>query len=566
MGIDIAKQIIDQRVMKIKSDHPEYFSSDDDDRRISKCFLLLGVASYLDIDLDEAYSCITDGGGDGGIDAARIEEVSDGQIDIVLFQSKYTKDTSKKTSFPANAVEKAVNTLKTVFDPSMIISLNDKCKAIIDEIRSFVLDGYIPYVTFVMVYNGDRWNDDGQLYIDNAFSNQEQVEFLHFGYEDILGAIEKKEPINATLSFSGKAIQEDFNYKRVILGRVNVTEIKRLMEEYGDRLLEKNVRRYLGNSSINDNISKTLMQEDRANFFFYNNGITMVCDKMGYNGLQEKDWKVKLDDVQIINGGQTCKTIYQTLTEHDDIPTEDVYVLVRIYELSQDDRVLNEITLATNHQNPVDLRDLKSNDDIQIHLEESARDLGYVYKRKRDASKNSGSIPSTVAAEAIFAIWKLKPHLAKYKKRELFDTYYNDVFDGINASQMILAVLIFRYCDSMRKKGSENENFNIARRYGNYFVACMVGKRMLMELSLSLEDITHKNFADVRGFFDENKARLEEWAVNRLVDALYAYLGVQEEDKLSDIDGRTMAAAFRRFDIVEYYIKNDEWWRDAMHD
>ena len=89
---------------------------------------------------------------------------------------------------------------------------------------------------------------------------------------------------------------------------------------------------------------------------------------------------------------------------------------------------------------------------------------------------------------------------------------------------------------------------------------------MLMELSLSLEDITHKNFADVRGFFDENKARLEEWAVSRLVDALYVYFGASEGDKLSEIDGRTMAAAFRRFDIVEYYIKDDERWRDAIHD
>lgn len=29
---------------------------------------------------------------------------------------------------------------------------------------------------------------------------------------------------------------------------------------------------------------------------------------------------------------------------------------------------------------------------------------------------------------------------------------------------------------------------------------------------------------------------------------------------LSEIDGRTMAAAFRRFDILERYLKNRTWW------
>ena len=117
MDSSFAKQIIDQRVIKNMSEHPDYFLDDDEGRRLSKSFLLLGVSSYLDIDLEEAYSCITDGGRDGGIDAVWIEDVSEGQVDVVLFQSKYIRDLSKDTSFPSNAVEKAVSTVKTVFDP-----------------------------------------------------------------------------------------------------------------------------------------------------------------------------------------------------------------------------------------------------------------------------------------------------------------------------------------------------------------------------------------------------------------------------------------------------------------
>ncbi|MDR3342649.1 MAG: hypothetical protein LBT14_07675, partial [Treponema sp.] len=46
------------------------------------------------------------------------------------------------------------------------------------------------------------------------------------------------------------------------------------------------------------------------------------------------------------------------------------------------------------------------------------------------------------------------PHLAKYKKSEFFNVYYNEIFDNLNAAQMIIAVLIFRMCDNYRKRNS----------------------------------------------------------------------------------------------------------------
>lgn len=52
--MDIAKQIIDQRVYKILADNPDLFSTDDAEHKRSKSFLLLGVAPYLDIDIAEA--------------------------------------------------------------------------------------------------------------------------------------------------------------------------------------------------------------------------------------------------------------------------------------------------------------------------------------------------------------------------------------------------------------------------------------------------------------------------------------------------------------------------------
>lgn len=67
-------------------------------------------------------------------------------------------------------------------------------------------------------------------------------------------------------------------FSRVLVGRISVTEIATLIERHGERLLERNIRRYLGlqGNRVNEGIRHTLMSEEKNNFYFYNNGITMI--------------------------------------------------------------------------------------------------------------------------------------------------------------------------------------------------------------------------------------------------------------------------------------------------
>ena len=562
--MDIAKQIIDQRINKILEANKEIFCDGDNERNRSKAFLLLGVASYLDIDMTEAVQYMTDGGNDGGFDAAYIVEAQDSQLNVVLFQSKYSRKLDTDSNFPANAIEKAVNTIKCVFDPSTRLELNIQSQKKVEEIRSFILDGSIPYVTFVMLNNGLSWNQDGQNYIDNAFAGQNQVRFEHFSHIDIMRYINMGQDINTQVSLSGKAIQENFNYKRVLLGRVSVMEVYKLMEEFGDSLLEKNIRRYLGKNVVNDGIADTLLDTDkRQNFFFFNNGATMICKKFSFNALQEQNWIVKTDDLQIINGGQTCKTIHQTIKENPNLDFSQTYLLVRLYEVEDTENpgIIQDIIYATNSQNPVDFRDLKSNDECQRILETGAQDLGYVYKRKRDNTSNINVIPSTVAAEAVFAVWRECPHLAKYRRNEFFDKYYSLIFTDLNAAQMVVAVLIFRYCDKNRKKESEQHGIKEHRLYSQYFLAYMIGKQILKKFDITIQKITHVNFDELKDFFEQNKELMYSKAERAMVHILKDYFN---NNNLAEIDGRTMAAAFRRFDIVERYLKNEAWWKENM--
>jgi hypothetical protein len=553
--VDIVKQVIDQRVNNVVEENASFFAdfAHDPERQKSFAFLLLGVAAYLDIDMAEAVQYLTDGENDGGFDAAYVVQSGEGMLNVVLFQAKYTRDLEKENNFPANAVEKSVNTIKNIFDPERQMLLNDKSRVTVNEIRSFLADGVIPYVTFVLINNGLKWNQDAQNRINNEFSDQKQVEFVYFNHKDIIRYVNKHDKIDEILNLTGVAIKEDFNYKEVIIGRVSVKEIERLLEKYGDDLLDKNIRKYLGINAINKAIRDTLLDDSkRSNFFFYNNGVTMICSDFKYNALQKGDWKVQTQSLQIINGGQTCKTIHQALKDNPEIDFSDTTVLLRLYAVGTDESIIEGITRATNSQNPVDFRDLKSNDEKQRLLEQGAKELGYVYKRKRDNQINTETIPSSVGAEAVFAIWRKKPHLAKYKKSEFFNVYYNDIFENLNASQMIIAVLIFRLCDNYRKRNSADEDIQAQRQYSHYLIATIIGTSLLKHFSISVEKITHINFAEIKEYFDNNRDHLYYDAEQYLLLHLKRYLGV---NYLDDLDGRSIAAAFRRFDFVENALK-----------
>lgn len=47
------------------------------------------------------------------------------------------------------------------------------------------------------------------------------------------------------------------------------------------------------------------------------------------------------------------------MKEHPNIDFSQVYILVRLYEVNDDEDIVKDITYATNSQNPIDFRDLK---------------------------------------------------------------------------------------------------------------------------------------------------------------------------------------------------------------
>jgi hypothetical protein len=557
MFMDINLSIIDQRIGKIAEDYQSFLEEQtgrklDNERIRSVSFTLLCVKAILYIEFDEAIEYITDGGDDGGIDAMHVGDIQDGEFTVSLFQSKYRRKLDGESNFEENAIIKIISIIGSIFDPDKELSLRDNLLAMVEEVRSLVRDGNIPTVRVFLCNNGKKWTDKAQSKIDlSGFG--EQVVWEHVNHDKLVALFRVQKPVKATINLYGKAIVEEFNFRRVLIGKMSVQGVKSLFDDHGERLLERNIRRYLGlhKNRVNEGIKDTLLHADsRQNFYFYNNGITMICTKFRHSALQEKNFSVQIEDLQVINGGQTCMTIKETLTQHPG-GYEDAFVLIRLYELGdEDESLVHEITYATNSQNPVDLRALRSNDPLQKNIEDAVTGLGYEYKRKRDSSSSASmSIPVSVAANAVLTVWRRKPHLAKYRGRELFGKYYEMIFnDKLNAAQLVMAVLIYRYVDSERKRNSSGlKNTPRFLPYANHFLSMILGKYLLEDNNINdVQNLNHLNFNSVKNYFEDQKTVLYQRSVERLNQALSdLYLNND------NVSLQRLAAAFRRGDLLE---------------
>lgn len=554
-SMNIDASIIDQRLSAIansvKESAADQLRVEDPTRLKSLAFIFLCVKTVLDLEDDESFDCLTEGGGDFGVDAMHISEEYDGEFTVSLFQAKYKhKDLAGTANFPESGVNSLIRAIRHLFNPSAKLeNVNQRLLTKVEEARSLVRDGYIPQVRAISCNNGLKWNDAAQESIDRAAFG-DQVTWEHVNHTSLVKILQASKPVTDSLRLSGKAIVEDMDFSRILVGRISVTEISELISRHGERLLERNIRRYLGlqGNRVNEGIRTTLASSERGNFYFYNNGITLTCDKFAYNALQEGNYQVKVDNLQIINGGQTCMTIFETMRQLTLFPDPvEAFVLLRLYQLPSDnDDLVQRITFATNSQNPVDLRDLRANDEVQRRLEMDISQLGFIYRRKRsDSGTKPIDITSGVAAEAVLSVWRHRPHQAKFFTREHFGRLYHKIFSpNLNGSQVVLAVQLYRIAENRRKRPEDNDP--IVVRYSSCFIAMQMGRRLLAELGLSsVQEISHLNF---RAGLDLIEANGNSYYQASLQDIEKALLGLYREQAISL---QQLSATFRRGDLIE---------------
>jgi hypothetical protein len=207
---------------------------------------------------------------------------------------------------------------------------------------------------------------------------------------------------------------------------------------------------------------------------------------------------------------------------------------------------VQKITFATNSQNPVDLRDLRANDEVQRRLEMDISQLGFSYRRKRsDSGLRPLDITSGVAAEAILSVWRHRPHQAKFFTREHFGRLYGEIFSAsLNGSQVILAVQLYRIAENRRKRPEDADP--VVVRYASCFIAMQMGRRLICDLGLvDVNGISHLNFKNANDLILANGDRYYSSSLGDIQQALSDLYGGQE------VSPQQLSATFRRGDLIE---------------
>lgn len=194
-------------------------------------------------------------------------------------------------------------------------------------------------------------------------------------------------------------------------------------------IFESNVRDYQGSVVVNTGIRKTLEDANSENFWYLNNGVTIITPKAVLAGKQ-----LTIEDPQIVNGLQTSHEIHQHFSHLEDPSGDERSVLVRVI-CEEDEEARDRIIRATNSQTSIPPASLRSSDEIHRNIEDFLKANGFYYDRKKNYYKNQGkpvakiiSIP--YMAQAMMATMLLKPDSARARPSTLInsDAEYRKIF------------------------------------------------------------------------------------------------------------------------------------------
>ena len=154
--------------------------------------------------------------------------------------------------------------------------------------------------------------------------------------------------------------------------------------DFGYRIFEPNVRCELKASKINRAIKESLLStRGRKEFMHLNNGITISCD--AFKKPTPNKNKIKITHPGVINGLQTVKSLYDAYQSMDSKKKVDFEkncsVLIRVH-MKDSVKDINELIKATNNQNQMKPRNLRSNEAEQINYQTLLGKDNWFYARK----------------------------------------------------------------------------------------------------------------------------------------------------------------------------------------
>ncbi|MEO7213195.1 AIPR family protein [Mucilaginibacter sp.] len=436
-------------------------------------FIRLCLQIILKLNGDEIEEAITDGPMDGEIDAIYIADMT---IHILTF--KYTDNFEfTKKNYPESEIDQFVLTVESIIAGNLLKStVNDAVWEKYEEIKELISKGRIDFKIHI-ASNKEKPVPHAQLKLNNAIDKFKTVEPpIYYDQEDLVSKIleNKVKLINGKLRFIDRQYLEKSNGNiKTLIGAVSANDLIDLIKDpenhnlINEDIFNENVRVYKPKHRVNKAIIESAKSESNYQFFYMNNGITILCQEADYRPNTPSPL-VELTNLQIINGGQTSHSLFEVYKTSKD-KLDMVEILIRICIARKNDPISDIISETSNSQIPVGNRDLHSNDLIQKKLEEEFLVLGYHYERKPNQhfdKPHSTVLNNELLGQLCIAYFLDMPSEAKNSKSRVFSDLYDKIFEEniINATKLLMLQKIYKPLIDLKKsiqaKKRSNTSFN----------------------------------------------------------------------------------------------------------
>lgn len=285
-------------------------------------------------------------------------------------------------------------TISQYIDPSMIEMLNFcrdlKRRLELDYVK-IQDDDSLEKIKFVILTNRKLTNR--QIRVKEPELGDREIQIDVWDIErifDLISSGKEREPLIVDFSMYSKSngipfIKVDFEdnpYYDAFLCIIPGKTLSDIYYNHGSRLLEGNIRTFLSTrGKINKNIRETIKNEPNK-FFAYNNGISCTAKVVEFS--TDHKFITKIEDLQIINGGQTTASL-TSAEKKDKAKLDLIYVPMKL-TLIKDEKVIDEetnpyeemvqkIAQYANSQNKIKDSDFFSNHPFHREMEKLSKEI-----------------------------------------------------------------------------------------------------------------------------------------------------------------------------------------------
>lgn len=374
LTIERIKHALDQRFGELidLSDLPPNTPGDVRRRKqLSRSIAALVIMALSDAEADVAANSVTDGHDDLGLDAIYFDSTED---TLYVVQSKFSDSGSK--TIELGDCQKFLAGLRDLIHADFS-KANERLRRREHEIHNILMRSDVRIVMVAAHTGANTLGDQVRDALDKFLREQNnagQADVFSLEVFDLARVYTHLDPaarkkINLTFGLSAWGIVSAPYH--AYYGQLKVSDVAS-WAYIGRPLLDRNLRFYRGSTEVNNAMDDTIVSEPEK-FWYFNNGITVLCDRIAKAPLNGTDnsWGVfDCEGVSVVNGAQTVGVIWERTRQSEGLfKTSSACLHMRIISLENcPEGFAADVTRATNTQNEIKHRDFAALDDIQHQI------------------------------------------------------------------------------------------------------------------------------------------------------------------------------------------------------